>query len=61
MERKAKNLELTFLWLEFLVLIISFSCFAVLFDHPKLDTKEPKQDTKEQDYLKHKTRAKYQS
>ena len=54
MGRKAKNLELTFLWLEFLVLIISFSCFAVLFDHPKLDSKE-------HDHLKHRTRAKYQS
>ena len=54
MERKAKNLELSFLWLEFLVLIISFSCFAGLLDHPKLDSKE-------HDHLKHRTRAKYQS
>ena len=52
MERKAKNLGSTFLWLKFLVLI-SFLCFAGLFDHPKLDTKE-------HDHLKHKTRDKYQ-
>ena len=51
--RKAKNLGSTFLWFKFLVLI-SFPCFAGLFDHPKLDTKE-------HDHLKYKTRDKYQS
>ena len=50
MERKGKNQESTFLWLKFLVLI-SFLCFAGLFDHPKLDTKE---------HDHHKTRDKYQ-
>ena len=50
MERKAKNQGSTFLWLKFLVLI-SFLCFAGLFDHPKLDTKE---------HDHHKTRDKYQ-
>ena len=43
----------TFLWLKCLVLI-SFPYFAGLFDLPKLDTKE-------HDYLKYKTRDKYQS
>ena len=51
--RKARNLRSTFSWLKFLVLI-SFPCFAGLFDHPKLDTKE-------HDHLKYKTRDKYQS
>ena len=52
-EGRQKILGSTFLWLKFLVLI-SFPCFAGLFDLPKLDTKE-------HDHLKYKTRDKYQS
>ena len=48
MERKARKLGVKFL------VLISFPCFAGLFNHPKLDTKE-------HDHLKYKTRDKYQS
>ena len=48
MERKARKLGVKFL------VLISFPCFAGLFNHLKLDTKE-------HDHLKYKTRDKYQS